>query len=61
MKFRPNLTDPESVAWWQMIERKAREYDDLPSWQKGILGGSEEPEDEDRREGPAAPVTGVAS
>jgi hypothetical protein len=44
-----------------MIERKAREYDDLPSWQKGILGGSEEPEDEDRREGPAAPLTGVAS
>lgn len=61
MKFRPNLTDPESIAFWKMIERKAREYDELPSWQKGTLGGSEEPEDEDPREGPAPPATGDAS
>lgn len=61
MKFRPNLTDPESIAWWQMIERKAREYDELPTWQKGILGGSEEPDNEDRRGEPASPASDVAS
>jgi hypothetical protein len=38
MTFRPNLTDPDSRAYWDMIREKAKEYDAMPDWQRGVLG-----------------------
>ena len=41
MTFKANLDDAESRAFWDAVERGARAYNDLPSWQKGVLGGLE--------------------
>ena len=41
MTFKAKLDDPESRAFWDAVERGARAYDELPDWQKGVLGGFE--------------------
>jgi hypothetical protein len=39
MKFRAKLDDAESRDYWDSVRKGAREYDDLPAWRKGNLGG----------------------
>ncbi len=41
MKFKAKLDDKESREFWDTVRRGAREYDDLPAWKKGVLGGVE--------------------
>ena len=41
MTFKAKLDDAESRAFWDAVERGAKAYVDLPSWQKGIVRGVE--------------------
>ena len=41
MKFHAKLDDEESRLFWDTVRRGARDYDDLPAWKKGVLGGVE--------------------
>ncbi len=50
MTFKANLDDADSRAFWDAVERGARAYNDLPSWQKGVLGGLERDDDQSGQE-----------
>lgn len=41
MKFQKKVDDDESREYWDTVRRGAREYDELPAWKKGVLGGVE--------------------
>ena len=42
MKFQAKKDDRESREYWESVRRGAKEYDKLPAWKKGVLGGAEQ-------------------
>ena len=40
MRFQAKKDDRESREYWESVRRGAKEYDELPAWKKGVLGGT---------------------
>jgi hypothetical protein len=42
MRFQAKKDNKESREYWESVRRGAKEYDELPAWKKGVLGGAEQ-------------------